>query len=129
MFELTKAMLSGSPDLFRNHGKIEELLSETCDEHTIVSFFKTRIPCKCLDKIRKEVKSIVKMGICNNTDCTLPDRKAERSKLLECQQCRAVYYRSSECQKADWSTHKKYCATIGSCTNALTDLAASKHDS
>ena len=127
--EHMRAMISGSPNFLRNHGKIEELLSETCDEHTIVSFFKKRIPCKCLDKIRKEVKSIVKMSICNNTDCPLPDRKAERSKLLECQRCRAVFYCSIECQKAAWRTHKGYCQVIGSCTKALADEATSKHDS
>eukprot|EP00986_Skeletonema_menzelii_P008685 scaffold3767_cov116-Skeletonema_menzelii.AAC.10 len=52
-------------------GKISKLSNDTCDEHTIVSFFRKRVPCKCLDKKYNEVKSIVKMGLCGNPSCAL----------------------------------------------------------
>ncbi len=90
-----------------NWGKLAELLYG--DKHTLVSFFRKRIPCKCLDKRYKEVKSIVKTGRCCNQSCTLPNKKVERSKLLCCERCRSVYYCSSECQKAAWPLHKKEC--------------------
>lgn len=114
MFEQWRAVKCGAlNDYFRSHhGKIEELSSGTCDEHTVVSFFKKRIPCKCLDKRYTEVKSIVKMGLCNNQGCTLSDRKAERSKLMHCEQCRLVYYCSIECQKAAWPSHREFCVAV-----------------
>eukprot|EP00984_Skeletonema_dohrnii_P009870 scaffold3800_cov87-Skeletonema_dohrnii-CCMP3373.AAC.2 len=90
----------------RHWGKISEL---KCDEHTQVSFFRKRIPCKCLEKRYKEVKSITKVGICNNPSCSLPDRTAERSKMLSCTKCRRANYCSRECQKAAWPLHKEYC--------------------
>ena len=101
--------LTGNIDVRRSYGKITELTSDTCDEHTLVSFFRKRIPCKCLDKRYKEVKSIVKMGLCMNLACPLPDGQVERSKLMKCEQCRYMQYCSSECQKADWPLHKETC--------------------
>ena len=92
----------------RHWGKISEL---RCDEHTLVSFFRKRIPCKCLDERYKEVKSITKVGICNNPSCSLPDRTAERSKMLSCTRCRRANYCSRECQKAAWPLHKQSCGT------------------
>ena len=79
------------------------------DKHTLVSFFRKRIPCKCLDKRYKEVKSITKMGLCDNPSCSLPDRMGERSKMLYCTQCCVANYCSRECQKAAWPLHKQYC--------------------
>ena len=80
------------------------------DEHTLVSFFRKRIPCKCLDNKYEEVKSIAKIGRCHNVDCNLPDRKTVRSKMLYCTQCRRANYCSRECQVAHWPTHKEICA-------------------
>ena len=68
------------------------------DEHTLVSFFRKRIPCKCLDDKYKEVKSIKKIGFCCNPNCSLPGRQAVRSKMLYCTQCRNANYCSKECQ-------------------------------
>ena len=56
--------------------KIYELYNANL--HTLVSYFRNRIPCSCLDEKHKEVRSIEKMGICCNPRCTLPDRKLER---------------------------------------------------
>eukprot|EP00984_Skeletonema_dohrnii_P009849 scaffold3797_cov91-Skeletonema_dohrnii-CCMP3373.AAC.4 len=79
------------------------------DDHTLVSFFRKRIECSCLDKKHKEVKSIKKMGVCNNKKCPLPGRKVERSKMLYCTRCRYAYYCSRDCQKAAWSDHREDC--------------------
>ena len=87
--------------------RIEEL--QVCDLHTLVSFFRKRIPCKCLDEKYEEVKSVTKMGRCSNPDCSLPERKAERNKILYCARCNMVCYCSRACQKADCKLHKPYC--------------------
>jgi len=80
-----------------------------CDEHSLVKFFRRRIPCCCLDEKYQEVKSITKMGICYNPKCHFPDGCVERSKLLYCSRCRIVTYCSRECQKACWTKHKLQC--------------------
>jgi len=82
------------------------------DEHTLVRFFQKRIPCACLDEKYNEVKSITKMGICWNPNCSLPDRKAERCKMLYCTRCGAVNYCSRECQVTDWPSHRACCNYI-----------------
>eukprot|EP00577_Skeletonema_sp_RCC1716_P011482 CAMPEP_0113421134 /NCGR_PEP_ID=MMETSP0013_2-20120614/27717_1 /TAXON_ID=2843 ORGANISM="Skeletonema costatum, Strain 1716" /NCGR_SAMPLE_ID=MMETSP0013_2 /ASSEMBLY_ACC=CAM_ASM_000158 /LENGTH=430 /DNA_ID=CAMNT_0000308695 /DNA_START=20 /DNA_END=1312 /DNA_ORIENTATION=- /assembly_acc=CAM_ASM_000158 len=79
------------------------------DHRTIVSFFKNRIECKCLDEEYDKVKDMPKLGICSNFDCKLPKRRVERSKLHCCSKCRQRDYCSRACQKADWSSHKKRC--------------------
>jgi len=95
-----------------NWGKISELSNDTCDEHTIVSFFRKRVPCKCLDRRYKEVKSIVKMGRCSNPSCPLPDGQVECSKLLYCSKCFTACFCSSQCQKAAWPLHKEHCEAL-----------------
>jgi hypothetical protein len=79
------------------------------DEHTLVQFFRKRIPCSCLDEKYKEVKSITKMGLCCNPECPLPDRRAVRSKMVYCTRCRNANYCSRECQEARWTEHKTVC--------------------
>ena len=95
-----------------NWGKIHELSNDTCDEHTIVSFFRKRVPCKCLDRRYKEVKSIVKMGKCSNPSCPLPDGQVECSKLKYCSRCFTACFCSRECQMATWQSHKKHCEAL-----------------
>ena len=97
-------------DYLCDWGKMSELYLG--DEHTIVSFFRKRIPCKCLDDKYKKVKFIKKIGFCNSPTCSLPERKTLRSKMLYCTQCRKANYCSRECQVANWPTHKEYCALI-----------------
>ena len=94
-------------DALCDWGKIVELYEG--DEHTLVSFFRRHIPCKCLDDKYEEVKSIAKIGFCCNLKCSLPDGRAVRSKMLYCTQCRKVNYCSRECQAVDWPFHKEYC--------------------
>ncbi len=102
--------------------RIEELCS--CDLHTLVSFFRKRIPCKCLDEKYKEVKSVKKMGSCSNPDCSLPGRKVERNKILLCAQCNQLGYCSRACQKAHWKEHKKLCREIA---DLKAEFDAKKH--
>ena len=80
------------------------------DDHTLVSYFKKRISCSCLDEKYKEVKSVKKMGWCCNPSCSLPERRVERSKMFSCTQCGVVNYCSVACQKNHWREHKEFCA-------------------
>ncbi len=79
------------------------------DLHSLVKFFRHRIPCSCLDEKYKEVKSITKTGFCCNLGCTIPREQLERSKTKYCSRCRCAVYCSRECQKSDWSRHKNDC--------------------
>ncbi len=86
------------------------------DEHTLVSFYRKRIPCKCLDKRYEEVKSIKKIGFCQNDSCF---KKTIRCEMLSCTQCRKANYCSRECQVANWPTHKQFCVVRANISAAL----------
>ena len=90
-----------------NKGKVFEL--NGADDHTLVQYYRKRIPCTCLDEKYKEVKSIKKMGKCHSPKCSLPGRKVERSKMFYCTRCGEANYCSVACQKSDWKRHKKFC--------------------
>ena len=99
-------------DVRKTKGKVSvtkafELLG--ADDHTLVSYYRKRIPCSCLDEKYKEVKSVTKMGVCYNPNCSLPGKKVERSKMFCCTRCREANYCSVECQKADWKNHRLDC--------------------
>ena len=80
------------------------------DLHTLVKFFRHRIPCSCLDEKYEEVKHITKMGLCHSTQCSaILGRKHERSKTKYCSRCRCATYCSRECQVAHWKRHKPDC--------------------
>ncbi len=49
-----------------NIPKIDE--TYYADKHTLVKFFRHRIPCSCLDDKYEEVKSIPKMGFCSRVN-------------------------------------------------------------
>lgn len=82
------------------------------DLHTLISFFRKRVPCNCLDAKYKEVKSMPKMGICAHFHCPLPDRKSKRKGMVYCTLCRQASYCSRECQVADWPIHKEICTDL-----------------
>jgi hypothetical protein len=82
---------------------------QLADEHTLVSFFRRRITCKCLDTKYKQVKSLPKMGRCCNDGCSLPEGHVQRSKMFYCTGCYEACYCSHECQKDDWKEHKQCC--------------------
>ena len=55
---------------------------QLADEHTLVSFLRKRITCKCLDTKYKQVKSLPNMGRCCNDGCSLPEGHVQRSKMF-----------------------------------------------
>ena len=79
------------------------------DDHTLISYYRKRISCSCLDDKYKEVKSVKKMGRCLNLYCSHPDGRVERSKMFCCTRCGVANYCSVECQKADWKDHRVQC--------------------
>lgn len=87
--------------------KITEL--QSADEHTLVKFFKNRVPCSCLDKKYKEVKHITKIGICRYPGCKLPGNKVARNAMVYCTRCSLANYCCRECQVHDWKRHRKEC--------------------
>mmetsp|Transcript_25022 Transcript_25022/g.49936 ORF Transcript_25022/g.49936 Transcript_25022/m.49936 type:complete len:344 (+) Transcript_25022:763-1794(+) len=89
-----------------NLPKLCELLM--ADKHTLVSFFRKRINCSCLDELYKKVKSIPKIGLCYNPNCK-HGRVVTRSKTKCCSQCRGANYCSRRCQSAHWPRHRKAC--------------------
>ena len=107
LFEQYIAFDSKRTQALVNWPKIRE--THNADLHTLVQFFRRRIPCSCLDEKYDEVKSITKMGYCYNLQCSIPDKRAERSKTKYCSRCRNVAYCSRECQEANWSIHKADC--------------------
>ena len=105
-------------------GKWHELMElRHTDMHTLVSFFRRRIPCKCLDKMYTEVKSIIKMGVCANPSCSY-GRAAPRTSMLSCADCHALCYCRIECQRAHWPEHKEVCAEIA---NLAANFDATHH--
>jgi hypothetical protein len=89
-------------------------ISETyhADLHTLVKFYRNRIPCSCLDEKYEVVKHITKVGFCYNAECKFHFEgggRTERSKTKYCSRCRCATYCSRECQEAQWSDHKPYC--------------------
>ncbi len=80
------------------------------DMHTLVKFFRHRIPCSCLDEKYEEVKNITKMGMCCNTQCKFGEgERVERRKTKCCSRCRIATYCSRRCQQIDWKKHRKEC--------------------
>ena len=91
-----------------NHPKIGEMYD--ADLHTLVKFYRSRIPCSCLDEKYEDVKSITKMGDCHNEPkCNYVNGRVERSKTMYCSRCRCATYCSRDCQEAHWAIHKQYC--------------------
>ena len=91
-----------------NWPKLRE--THIADLHTLVKFFRHRIPCSCLDEKYEEVKHITKMGLCYNLQCKFcAGGMTERSKTKCCSRCRNANYCSQKCQEVDWLRHKADC--------------------
>jgi len=101
-FELLKCATFGTeqPEFFE---------TQIADIHTLVSFYRKKIPCSCLDEKYEEVKSVSKVGLCRNLNCSLPGHLVKRSKMLYCTACGTTNYCSRDCQVEDWKRHKKTC--------------------
>ena len=84
------------------------VLTQIVDEHTVVKFYRRRIPCSCLEKTYEQVKTMTKMGACYGPKCP-SNGQVERSKTFYCSRCRNVTYCSRDCQKADSTIHKHEC--------------------
>ena len=104
-FDSLAEALKGGENIKMDTAIIIELYK--CDEHTLVKYLRKRIPCSCLDEKYNEVKSITRMGLCFNAQCT--SNIVQRSKMLSCARCGEVNYCSRECQKAAWPEHKTNC--------------------
>lgn len=68
-----------------NWAKWQEL--KYADEHSLVSFFRNRVPCSCLDEKYKEVKNITKLGICANLGDCSKGGMVPRSTMFYCTRC------------------------------------------
>ena len=90
--------------------KLHDILQT--NDKGIVTYFRKRTSCSCLDEMRKQYKGVKKTGKCCNDQCPLQGREAERSSLLYCTGCKIVHYCSAECQKVNWKYHKHQCANI-----------------
>ena len=106
-FEDFMAMSLHKTQAALNLAKLAEWVG--ADDHTLVSYYRKRIPCSCLDEKYKEVKSVKKMGWCFNLNCSHPDGRVERSKMFSCTRCGMANYCSVECQKAAWKEHRVQC--------------------
>lgn len=107
-FEQYKAVELKQSQALPNWIKVEEM--HHADVHTVVKFFRQRIPCSCLTDMYHQVRRhITKVGLCYNMHCKLPTGQVERSKTMYCGRCQCATYCSLECQKADWLRHKSYC--------------------
>ena len=90
-----------------NYPKIHE--AYLAELHTLVKFYRRRIPCSCLEKTYEQVKTMTKMGACYGPKCP-SNGQVERSKTFYCSRCRCVTYCSRKCQEADWtSEHQTVC--------------------
>jgi len=107
--DMNQAPVQKSKALF-NCVRLFELGS--ADDHTLIQYYRKRISCSCLDKEYEEVKSVKKMGLCYNPNCSLPGRKMQRSKMFYCTRCCTANYCSVECQKENWKKHRMICDLI-----------------
>jgi len=90
-----------------NYPKIHE--AYLAELHTLVKFYRRRIPCSCLEKTYEQVKTMTKMGACYGPKCP-SNGQVERSKTFYCSRCRcSATYCSRECQRSAWRTHQTVC--------------------
>ena len=72
---------------------------------SLIKYFVKRAPCKCLDDLYSQIKSVTpKMSKC--VGCK---QMKERNRTSICTGCERVTYCSKLCQLADVPNHKEYC--------------------
>ena len=71
----------------------------------VVKFVAKRLPCICLKKLH----SAVRMKVAKVGKCTGCHKRFPRSELFVCTGCMITDYCSKECQRANWSIHKRLC--------------------
>ncbi|EJK73922.1 hypothetical protein THAOC_04433 [Thalassiosira oceanica] len=71
----------------------------------VVKFVAKRLPCTCLKGLHRAARRKVgKEGVCIGCYKGFP-----RTQLRVCTGCMIAEYCSRECQRANWSNHKKFC--------------------
>ena len=85
--------------------------SYAADKHSLVKFFRHRLPCSCLDKKYNESKSIMKVGFCYARGCRFHFAFGgmKRSCTKYCSRCHCATYCSRKCQELDWAINKPLC--------------------
>ena len=76
-------------------------------EFSTARFLASKIPCDCLEDLKRELKLGPKLTYCMNQDCW---KEMEAHKFLYCATCKTARYCSTTCQEEDWKeTHKLVC--------------------
>lgn len=70
----------------------------------VVTFYRKRTPCSCLDKMHAELKLQSKTGPCSHCG-----QQTDWRALRDCSKCNMAQYCSKECQRSDWKGHKSKC--------------------
>jgi hypothetical protein len=112
--------------LSRSWAKVGQVFS---DEHSLVSYYRNRVSCSCLDNKFKEVKySKKKAGICFNPMCRIPCYLVQHSATTSCSQCQQTIYCSKECQIVHWPLHSKICYEVAVLRTAFIPISSTQDD-
>jgi len=77
----------------------------TLTDRSLKIYLAKKIPCSCLNALKKDAKHAPKTNRCNQ--CQKEDI---RDNMMKCSCCRVARYCSKGCQKADWcSGHRDQC--------------------
>ena len=112
--------------LSRSWAKVGEVFS---DQQSLVSYYKNRVPCSCLDNKYKEVKyGKKKDGICFNPMCRIPCYLVQHSATALCSQCQQTIYCSKECQVVHWPLHSKICYEVAVLRTTFIPISSTQDD-
>ena len=89
----------------KGRAKIRDMILSS--SQSAVKFFSKRCPCKCLEKLAKEVKTQAKVGQCIHCD-----NEKECSALFLCGNCLIHQDCSKKCQRDAWAEHKPICKQL-----------------